>query len=82
MKSEKFVNEVFNIGSDIIITIKELAETIIRLTSSKSKIVHLPALPDGDMTRRQPDNTKMKQLLNRDLVPLERGILNVLEAIK
>lgn len=81
MKSEEFVNQVFNIGSDVIVTIKELAEIIIRLTGSTSSIVYLPALPDGDMTRRQPDITKMKQLLNRELVPLEQGILNVLEMI-
>ena len=82
MKDEAFVNEVFNIGSDTIITIKELAETVIRLTNSNSKIVHLPALPDGDMTRRQPDITKMKQLLNRDLIPLEQGIKNILSVLQ
>ena len=82
MQNDAFINEVFNIGSDTIITIKELAETIIRLTNSKSKIVHLPALPDGDMTRRQPDITKMKQLLNRNLIPLEQGIKNILSVIQ
>jgi nucleoside-diphosphate-sugar epimerase len=81
MKSDEFVNEVFNIGSDLIYSIKELAEIIIRLTKSNSKIVHLPALPDGDMTRRQPDITKMRQLLNRDLIPLEKGILNILNEL-
>lgn len=81
LKDDAFINEVFNIGSDKIISIKELAETVIRLTNSTSKIVHLPALPDGDMTRRQPDITKMKQLLNRDLIPLEEGIKKVLKAI-
>lgn len=81
MKNEEFVNKVFNIGSDIIYSIKELAETIIRLTKSESKIVHLPALVDGDMTRRQPDITKMKVLLNRDLVSLEEGISRILKAI-
>lgn len=82
MKNEEFVNQVFNIGSDVIFTIKELAETIIRLTDSKSKIVHLPALPDGDMTRRQPDIGKMKQILNRELVPLEQGIRSILNELK
>ena len=82
MKNDVFVNEVFNIGSDVIITINELAETIIRLTNSKSKIVNLPALPDGDMTRRQPDITKMKQLLKRDLIPLEEGIKRILKVIQ
>jgi UDP-glucose 4-epimerase len=82
MQNDEFINEVFNIGSETIITIKELAETIIRLSNSNSKIVHLPALPDGDMTRRQPDITKMKQLLNRNLIPLEQGIKNILSVIQ
>ena len=82
MKSDEFVNKVFNIGSDLIFTIKDLAEIVIRLTNSKSKIIYLPALPEGDMTRRQPDIGKMKQLLNRDLIPLEEGIKRVLENIQ
>lgn len=82
MTSDQFVNEIFNIGNDIIVTIKELAEVIIRLTESKSQIVYLPPLEDGDMTRRQPDITKMKALLNRDLTPMEEGIKKVIEAIK
>jgi nucleoside-diphosphate-sugar epimerase len=80
MKSEEFKNDVFNIGNDKIMTIKELAEIIINLTGSKSKIVHLPPLPEGDMTRRQPDISKMKQLLNRDLTPIESGINAVLKS--
>lgn len=79
MFEEKFANGVYNIGNDKITTIKELAEIIIRLTGSKSKIVHLPPLPEGDMTRRQPDITKMKELLNRDLISIDKGIKNVLE---
>jgi len=82
MKDKSCINEVFNIGSDIIISIKELAEVIIKLTGSNSKIIHLPALEDGDMTRRQPDITKMKQLIKRDLIKLEDGVLNVIEAVK
>jgi nucleoside-diphosphate-sugar epimerase len=82
MKNEEFANKIFNIGNDSIITIKELAETIIRLTNSTSQIVYLPPLEDGDMTRRQPDITKMKSLLNRDLKPLEEGIKEVLNAIE
>lgn len=74
-----YMNEVINIGSDIEYTIQELAKTIIKLTGSKSKIVHLPPLPEGDMTRRQPDATKMKRLLNRDYFSLETGLKKILE---
>jgi nucleoside-diphosphate-sugar epimerase len=78
MKNEKFKNDVFNIGNDTIVTIKELAQVIIKLTGSKSKIINLPPLPEGDMTRRQPNIAKMKMLLNRDLIQLEEGIKKVL----
>lgn len=73
-----YVNDVVNIGSDKEITIRELAEVIVNLTGSKSKIVHGPALPEGDMTRRKPDTSKMQQLLQRDPLTLEEGIKNIL----
>ena len=73
-----FVNDVVNIGSDNEITVLELAEKIIKLTHSKSKIIHLPPLPEGDMTRRQPDATKMKQLLSHPFLPLEDGLKKIL----
>lgn len=81
MKNDLVVNDVTNIGNENIVTILELAELIIRLTGSSSKIVHLPALEDGDMTRRQPDVTKMKSLLGRSFTDLEDGIKKVLSAL-
>jgi len=76
-----FVNDVVNVGNDKAITVLELAQTIIQLTGSTSKIVHLPPLPEGDMTRRQPDIQNMKQLLKRDFTSLEEG-LNRIIALK
>lgn len=73
------VNDVANIGSDIETSILQLAELIIDITGSSSRIVHLPPLEEGDMTRRKPDNSIMKQLLNRDLTPLREGIKRVIE---
>jgi len=75
----KFINDVVNIGGDVEIPILELAKLIIRLTDSSSKIIHLPALKEGDMTRRKPDVTKMKQLLNKETIPLEDGLKKVLQ---
>jgi len=75
----KYVNDVVNIGGDIEISILELAKLIVKLTGSTSKIVHVPALKEGDMTRRKPDVTKMKQLLHRDNVTLEEGLKKVLQ---
>ena len=71
---DEIVNDVINIGNNKIITVLDLAKTIISITKSKSKIIHLPPLKEGDMTRRQPDNEKMLKLLNRKLVSLEDGI--------
>jgi nucleoside-diphosphate-sugar epimerase len=68
------VNDVINIGSDVNYTVLELAELIIKLTKSKSKIKFLPPLKEGDMTRRQPDNSKMKSILAMPLIPLEEGL--------
>jgi UDP-glucuronate decarboxylase len=75
----QFVNDIINIGGDVVYPIKELAEIIIRITGSSSKLVYLPPLEEGDMTRRQPDNSKMKELLGRDLISLEEGIKRMIE---
>ncbi len=76
---DEFINDVINIGGALEITILDLAKTIIRVTGSSSKIVHLPALEDGDMRRRLPDNTKMLKLLDRDLLSLENGLKTILK---
>jgi len=68
------INDVINIGNDELFTIKELANLIIKITNSTSKLIYLPPLKDGDMTRRQPDNTKMKEILNKKLITIEQGI--------
>ena len=74
MENINCVNDVINVGSNKEMTILDLAKTIIACTGSKSEIIHLPALEEGDMTRRCPDTTKMKVILGRDLVSLEQGI--------
>ena len=79
MENPIFINDVVNIGNDAAYTILELAKLIIQLTGSDSKIVHLPPLPEGDMTRRQPDISNMKKLLNREFTSLEAGLLEILK---
>jgi UDP-glucuronate decarboxylase len=79
MNSEKCVNDVLNVGSDIEMTILDLARKVIEVTGSKSQIIHLPALEEGDMTRRCPDTSKMKNLLQRDLIGLEVGIKKLID---
>ena len=82
MEKDLYVNDVINVGNDHQTTILELAEKLIKKTKSKSKIQFLPPLPEGDMKRRQPDITKMQKLLNRDLIPLDKGIEMVLAKLK
>ena len=78
MKDE-VMNDVVNIGSDKIFTVLELAKMIIKVAGSSSKIVHLPALEEGDMTRRQPDTGKMLQLLGKEPLSLEEGLKKVID---
>ncbi|MBK8805705.1 MAG: NAD-dependent epimerase/dehydratase family protein [Bacteroidales bacterium] len=76
----KIINDVVNIGGEKEVTILELAKIILKLTNSKSKITHLPPLQDGDMSRRCPDNTIMKEeLLKRELISLEEGLKITIE---
>lgn len=72
------LNNVINIGSDKEITILELAHKIVQVTNSSSKIKFLPPLPEGDMTRRCPDISRMRLILNRDLTSLEAGLQKML----
>lgn len=78
-EQNKCVNDVVNIGSEVTYTVLELAEMIIKISGSKSKIIHLPPLEEGDMSRRQPDTSKMLKLLDRKPITLEEGLKKVIE---
>ena len=82
IKNNILVNDVVNIGSDIEMTIVDLAKVVIDVTKSKSKIVHLPALKEGDMTRRKPEISKMMNVLGRNLTKIEDGIRLTAEFIQ
>jgi len=73
------LNDVINIGNDELMTVKELAELTIRVTGSSSKIIYLPPLKEGDMTRRQPDNTKMREILDKKLIGVEEGLKRMIK---
>jgi len=63
-----------NLGNPGEFTILQLAEKVIALTHSKSKIVYQP-LPQDDPTQRKPDITKAKELLNWEpKIQLEEGL--------
>ncbi len=77
-RRNEVLNDVVNIGSDVEITILDLAKLIIQLTGSCSKVVNLPPLEEGDMTRRMPDVGRMRQLLGREPLPLKAGLERIL----
>src|SRR6188508_1040842 len=67
-----------NIGNPTEFTLNELAEVVLRITGSKSEIVH-EALPVDDPQVRQPDITRAKQLLNWEPeIQLEEGLKRML----
>jgi dTDP-glucose 4,6-dehydratase len=67
-----------NIGNPDEFTLNELAETVVRITGSKSDIVH-EALPVDDPQVRQPDITRARQLLGWEPeVELEDGLRRML----
>jgi UDP-glucose 4-epimerase len=77
-RTAQVVNDVVNVGSDVEITILDLAKLVIELTGSKSRVVHLPPLEEGDMTRRMPDVSRMRGLLGREPLPLRAGLERIL----
>lgn len=74
MATEDFTGPV-NIGNPVEFTMLELAEKVIQLTGTKSKIVHKP-LPADDPKQRQPNITLAKEKLNgwEPKIALEEGL--------
>jgi dTDP-glucose 4,6-dehydratase len=72
-------NDPVNIGNPIEMTIKEIAETIIRMTGSSSRIIYSP-LPTDDPKQRRPDITRARTILNWEpRVQLEEGLIKTIE---
>ena len=70
---EDFTGPV-NLGNPVEFTIRELADKVIQMTNSRSKIVKMP-LPPDDPTQRQPDIRVAKKELDWEpKIPLEEGL--------
>ena len=69
-----------NIGNPNEFTILELAQKVIKLTNSKSKIIHLP-LPQDDPTQRQPNISLAKKELNNwePTIQLNNGLVKTID---
>lgn len=73
------VTEPVNIGNPDEFRVSELADLVLELTGSSSKIRHLP-LPEDDPKVRQPDITRARELLGWEpQVPLREGLAQTIE---
>jgi dTDP-glucose 4,6-dehydratase len=76
---ESDLNEPVNIGNPHEMTIADMAKLIIKMTGSKSQLVHKP-LPTDDPKVRQPDITRARTLLGWEpKVGLEEGLTATIE---
>ena len=71
-----------NLGNPNELPVLELAERIIRMTGSSSRIV-FKQLPDDDPKQRQPDITLAKEKLGwQPTIELEDGLKRMIEYFK
>jgi len=74
METPRTVTGPINLGNPGEFTVRELAQTILELTGSRSKIVHR-SLPQDDPKQRQPDISEAQRLLNwRPTISLRAGL--------
>lgn len=79
MNSPDNVTGPVNLGNPVEFTILQLAEKVIEMTRSKSKIVYNP-LPSDDPAQRQPDITLAKEKLGWNPgIQLSSGLVNTIE---
>jgi UDP-glucuronate decarboxylase len=79
MNSDPEITGPVNLGNPVGFTMLELAEVVLKLTGSRSKLVHLP-LPADDPKHRQPDILLAKTTLDwQPKVPLEEGLKSTVE---
>jgi UDP-glucuronate decarboxylase len=79
MDSGPGITGPINIGNPNEFTVRELAEQVIRLTNSTSKIVEAP-LPQDDPKQRQPDISKAKRDLGWEpSIQLEQGLAKTID---
>ncbi len=72
-----------NIGNPIEFTIRELADLVIELTGSNSKIVTVPLPFADDPKQRRPDISKAKRLLDWEpRIPLREGLAKTIDYLR
>ena len=82
METPDSITGPINIGNPDEFSIKELADKVIEITGSKSKITFDP-LPADDPTQRKPDISKAKEILKWEPnIKLEEGLVKTIEYFK
>ena len=82
MATEKGITGPINLGNPGEFTMLELAEKILKLTNSRSKLLFMP-LPKDDPKQRQPDITLAKQHLDwTPKIELEEGLTKTINYFK
>ncbi len=75
-------NGPVNLGNPGEFTIRELADLVLEMTGSKSKLIHLP-LPEDDPTRRRPDIALTQEKLNwQPHVKLREGLQTTIDWLR
>ena len=82
MGSKDSIKGPINLGNPNEFTIRQLAEMVIELTKSKSKLV-FQELPSDDPRQRKPEISKAKSLLDwSPKVEIEQGLKDTIEYFK
>jgi UDP-glucuronate decarboxylase len=78
MNSEPETTGPINLGNPVEFSIRELAETVIRMTRTQSKVVFC-ALPSDDPLQRQPDISRARAVLGWEpTIELEAGLVKTI----
>ena len=82
MNSKKDVTGPINFGNPVEFTMISLAQKIIKLTKSKSNLIHLP-LPNDDPQQRRPNIELAKQVLNwQPEIEIDDGLIKTIDYFK
>ena len=80
--ADSAITTPINLGNDIETTVHQLAQLIIDLTQSRSRITFLPALADDPLQRR-PDLRKAYEVLRyKPRIDLKKGLLDLIETAR
>lgn len=81
MQNENCINQIIHVGNEDEISIKDLAEKIIKKLGINSELILKPA-PAGSTSRRCPDISKLKNLIDyKETVSIDEGISKIIDSL-